>query len=56
MIPDKPGLGLEVDRKRLDAAKELYERIAPIYLSEEANMQYLLPGWRYSARKPCLVR
>lgn len=56
VIPDKPGLGLEVDRKRLDAAKELYERIAPIYLSEEANMQYLLPGWRYSARKPCLVR
>lgn len=56
--PDAPGLGIEIDRDRLEAAHALHrERIVGTGGRDDAvTMQYLVPGWEFDARRPCLVR
>lgn len=56
--PAVPGLGVEIDRERLEAAHALYrERVAGSGGRDDAaGMQYLVPGWSFDPKRPCLVR
>lgn len=55
-LPDKPGLGVEIDMERLEAAHRLYLRHGLGSRDDSVAMQYLIPGWRFHNKMPALVR
>jgi glucarate dehydratase len=55
-VPDRPGLGVVVDRPALDAAHALYKRIGGGARDDAAAMQFLVPGWAFDNKRPCLCR
>jgi glucarate dehydratase len=55
-VPTTPGLGVEVDRDALDAAHELYLEHGLGVRDDAVAMQYLVPGWTFDPKRPCLDR
>jgi glucarate dehydratase len=55
-VPDRPGLGVELDRDALAAAHELYRSRGLDVRDDAVAMRQLLPGWRFNPKQPCLVR
>ncbi|RSM56724.1 glucarate dehydratase [Actinoplanes sp. ATCC 53533] len=55
-VPSAPGLGIELDREALAAAHELYLEHGLGARDDAVAMQYLVPGWEFDPRRPCLVR
>ncbi|MEJ0068829.1 MAG: glucarate dehydratase [Pseudomonadota bacterium] len=55
-VPDRPGLGVEIDRTALDAAHQLYKQHGLGARDDAAAMQFLIPGWTFDDKRPCLVR
>lgn len=55
-ISDKPGLGIEIDREKILAAHELYRKQGLDGRDDAAGMQYLIPDWKFDAKRACLVR
>jgi glucarate dehydratase len=55
-LPDRPGLGVDLDRHALDRAHALYQQHGLGARDDALAMQYLLPGWRFDPKRPCLQR
>jgi hypothetical protein len=55
-IPDRPGLGVEIDRAALDAAHDLYKAHGLGARDDALAMQFLIPDWKFDDKRPCLVR
>lgn len=55
-MPQRPGLGVELDRNRLEEAHELYLREGLGARDDAAAMQYRVPGWEFDPKRPCLLR
>lgn len=55
-VPVAPGLGIDLDRDRLSAAHELYLEHGLGARDDAAGMQYLIEGWRFDPKRPCLLR
>ncbi len=55
-IPKKGGLGIEVDMEQILKAHELYKEKCLGGRDDAMGMQYLIPGWKFDSKKPCLVR
>jgi glucarate dehydratase len=55
-IPEQPGLGVEIDRERLEAAHDLYRKEGLGARDDAMAMQFLIPGWTFDDKRPCLVR
>lgn len=55
-VPKKPGLGIEVDMEQIKKANDLYKKHCLGGRDDSVVMQYLIPGWKFNAKKPCLVR
>ncbi|CAI0866624.1 Glucarate dehydratase [Serratia rubidaea] len=55
-VPQKPGLGIELDHDRLMKAHELYKTHGLGARDDAMGMQYLVPGWDFDNKRPCLVR
>lgn len=55
-VPNKPGLGIEIDMDQVQKAHELYKKEGLGARNDAAAMQYLIPGWKFDPKKPCLVR
>ena len=55
-VPDRPGLGVEIDRAALEAAHELYKTHGLGARDDAVAMQFLIPGWSFDDKRPCLVR
>jgi len=55
-VPERPGLGVEIDPAALDAAHELYKRVGGGARDDAAAMQFLIPDWTFDNKRPCLVR
>jgi glucarate dehydratase len=55
-VPKKPGLGIEIDMAQLEAAHELYRNMGLGARDDSVAMQYLIRGWKFDNKKPCLVR
>ncbi|MBK5949711.1 enolase C-terminal domain-like protein [Rhodobium orientis] len=55
-VPDRPGLGIEPDMDRILAANALYRDHALGARDDAAGMQFLIPGWTFDNKRPCLVR
>ena len=55
-VPSGPGLGVRLDRAKVQAAHELYVEHGLGARDDAIAMQYLVPGWRFDPKRPCLVR
>jgi glucarate dehydratase len=55
-VPDRPGLGIEIDPDQLDKAHALYKTHGLGARDDGIAMQYLIPGWTFDPKRPCLVR
>jgi glucarate dehydratase len=54
-LPQRPGLGIEVDVERLEAAHEVYRKLGLGQRDDQAAMRYLVPGWTFNPKRPCLA-
>jgi glucarate dehydratase len=55
-VPTAPGLGVELDRDAVDAAHRLYLQHGLGARDDSVTMQFLIPGWRFDPKRPCMVR
>ncbi|MEV7283966.1 enolase C-terminal domain-like protein [Streptomyces sp. NPDC093252] len=55
-LPDRPGLGVDLDWPRVEAAQERYHALGLDGRDDAAAMRYLIPGWRFDPKRPALVR
>ena len=55
-VPDKPGLGIALDMREVEKAHALYKQHGLGARDDAVAMQYLVPGWRFDPKRPCLVR
>jgi glucarate dehydratase len=55
-VPTTGGLGVELDRDRLAEAHALYVEHGLGARDDAAAMQFLVPGWQFDPKRPCLVR
>ncbi|SFB05741.1 D-glucarate dehydratase [Collimonas sp. OK607] len=55
-VPKKPGLGVEIDMVEIEAAHQLYRNMGLGARDDAIAMQYLIPGWKFNNKMPCLVR
>ena len=55
-VPDKPGLGLEIDMAEVDKAHQVYKAMDQGARDDAMAMQFLIPGWTFNNKRPCLVR
>ncbi|PJJ29410.1 enolase C-terminal domain-like protein [Lacrimispora celerecrescens] len=55
-VPGKPGLGVEVDMEQVKKAHQLYLDHCLGGRDDSVVMQYLIPGWKFDPKRPCLVR
>ncbi|WP_460152244.1 glucarate dehydratase [Pseudomonas sp. S2_B07] len=55
-VPKKPGLGVELDMDQLAKAHELYKGMRLGARDDSVAMQFLIPGWKFDNKRPCLVR
>jgi glucarate dehydratase len=55
-IPDRPGLGVEIDMRRVEEAHKLYQGMGLGARDDAVAMQFLIAGWAFDHKRPCLVR
>lgn len=55
-VPDRPGLGLTIDHGAIEKAHALYQQHGLGARDDAIAMQYLIPGWTFDDKRPCLVR
>jgi glucarate dehydratase len=53
--PKVPGLGIEPDMDRILAAHELYNTNCLGARDDAAAMRFLIPGWKFDPKRPCMV-
>jgi glucarate dehydratase len=55
-LPKQPGLGVELDMAEVEKAHRLYLQQGLGARDDAVAMQYLIPGWTFDPKRPCLVR
>ena len=55
-VPAAPGLGVELDMGAVEAAHQAYLNMGLGARNDAVAMQYLIPGWSFDPKRPCLVR
>ncbi|WP_131864569.1 glucarate dehydratase [Biostraticola tofi] len=55
-VPEKPGLGIELDQDQLMKGNALYQQHGLGARDDAIGMQYLVPGWSFDNKRPALVR
>ena len=55
-VPTAPGLGVTLDMDAVGRANALYREQSLGARDDAIAMQYLVPGWRFDPKRPCLLR
>ncbi len=55
-VPQKGGLGIELDEDQLEKAHRCYLENGLGARDDAVAMQYLIPGWTFDNKRPCMVR
>jgi hypothetical protein len=55
-VPDRPGLGVELDMAEVEKAYALYKARGLGARDDAAAMQYVVPGWTFDPKRPALAR
>ncbi|MCP2330280.1 D-glucarate dehydratase (EC 4.2.1.40) [Actinoalloteichus cyanogriseus DSM 43889] len=56
VVPDRPGLGVQLDLDEVEAAHELYRAEGLGARDDVTPMRYLVPGWCFDPGRPALDR
>jgi glucarate dehydratase len=54
-VPERPGLGIEIDMEQVERAHALYNTMKSGARNDAEAMQFLVPGWKFNPKRPCLV-
>ncbi len=55
-VPTTPGLGVELDMAEVEKAHAVYQGMGLGARNDAQAMQYLIPGWKFDPKRPCLLR
>lgn len=55
-VPKRPGLGVDIDMEQVEKAHRLYLQHGLGARDDAMAMQYLIPGWAFDNKRPCMVR
>ncbi|HEX3139017.1 MAG TPA: glucarate dehydratase [Rhizobacter sp.] len=55
-VPKAPGLGIELDMAEVEKAHALYKQHGLGARDDAVAMQYLIPGWKFDPKRPCMLR
>ncbi len=55
-VPKRGGLGVEIDMAEVEKAHTTYKSLDLGARDDAAAMQFLIPGWKFDPKRPCLVR
>ena len=55
-VPQRPGLGIELDMAEVEKAHRLYNEHGLGARDDAVAMQYLIPGWTFDPKRPAFVR
>ena len=55
-LPQAGGLGIELDMDAVERAHALYQQHGLGARDDAIAMQYLIPGWKFDNKRPCMVR
>ena len=55
-VSDKPGLGVDLDMDQVMKAHELHKKLPTGARNDAMAMQYLIPGWQFDRKRPCMIR
>ena len=55
-VPQQPGLGIELNMDEVEKAHQLYLQHGLGARDDAQAMQYLIPGWKFDHKRPCMVR
>ncbi|WP_439213868.1 enolase C-terminal domain-like protein [Duffyella gerundensis] len=55
-VPDRPGLGIELDWDKVHEAHALYQTLPAGARNDAQAMQYLIPGWTFDRKRPAFGR
>jgi len=55
-VPTQPGLGVQLDMAKVEAAHQLYLQHGLGARDDAMAMQHLMPGWTFDHKRPCMVR
>ncbi len=55
-VPERPGLGIDLDLDAIAQANELYQTKGLGSRDDAAAMQFLIPDWQFDPRRPCMLR
>jgi glucarate dehydratase len=55
-VPKRGGLGVEIDMAEVEKAHNTYKSLGDGARDDAIGMQFLIPGWKFDPKKPCLVR
>jgi len=55
-VPERPGLGIEVDMDQVELAHQRYNSMAAGARDDSIAMQFLISGWKFDPKRPALVR
>ncbi len=55
-VPERPGLGIELDMAQVAAAHALYNEVGSTARDDAVAMRYLVPGWTYDPKRPSFGR
>ena len=53
-VPQRPGLGIDLDMQQVEQANALYNKMGQAGRDDAAAMQFLVPGWKFDPKRPCL--
>jgi glucarate dehydratase len=56
LVPERPGLGIEVDMAQIESAHRRYKSIALGARDDAVAMKFLIPEWKFDPKRPSLVR
>jgi len=54
-VPERSGLGIETDMEQIERAHALYNTMELEARDDAKAMQFLVPGWKFNPKRPCLV-
>ncbi len=55
-VPTAPGLGVPLNMDAVESAHQLYLQHGLGARDDAVAMQFLIPGWRFDPKRPCMVR
>lgn len=55
-VPDRPGLGVEIDEAALEKAHDAHKRLPVAGRNDARAMQFLIEDWQFDSKRPALVR